>query len=464
MWHQKCPEKKKVIMKNLMISASGIRGIIGETLGPELALKIAYAFSNFLAEGPVVLGGDTRTSYHLLFSAVSAGLISKGRTVIDIGQVPTPTAQQMISHHHAAGAIVITASHNPVIWNGLKLMNSSGSFLEEEEFQHFLHEFEKESHDTLKPWDKLGHVIKEPKAISYHIQKILSVLPVQGLIQSANLRVLVDANHGTAAIADPLLFEALGVRYTLLGKTPDGRFSHTPEPNKENLSELIDAMSSGQYDIGFAQDPDADRLVIVDEKGRFIGEDYSLAFCMDYLLSKEEKNNHPVVVNLSTSYIVSDIAKKYDRQVHYTRIGETNVTKGIKQHQAPVGGEGNGGVIYPKIGWGRDSLVGIVCALAFLAENKKTVSQIVSTYPQYTLVREKKQLEKREDIQHYLNHIQEVFQGHPMDTQDGIKVLLDRSWLHVRASNTEPIIRFFAEAPTEKEAKLLIEKVHDKLS
>lgn len=445
-------------MKNLMISASGIRGVIGETLGPELALKITYAFSNFLAQGPIVLGGDTRTSYSFLFSAVSAGLISKGRTVIDIGQVPTPTAQQMISHHHAAGAIVITASHNPVIWNGLKLMNSSGSFLEEEEFQHFLHEFEKESHDTLNPWDKLGHVIKEPKAISYHIQKILSVLPVQGLIQSANLRVLVDANHGTAAIADPLLFEALGVRYTLLGKTPDGRFSHTPEPNKENLSELIDAMSSGQYDIGFAQDPDADRLVIVDEKGRFIGEDYSLAFCMDYLLSKEEKNNHPVVVNLSTSYIVSDIAKKYDRQVHYTRIGETNVTKGIKQHQAPVGGEGNGGVIYPKIGWGRDSLVGIVCALAFLAENKKTVSQIVSTYPQYTLVREKKQLEKREDIQHYLNHIQEVFQGHPMDTQDGIKVLLDRSWLHVRASNTEPIIRFFAEAPTEKEAKLLIEK------
>ena len=438
-------------MNSLIHSISGTRGIIGDNLHPNIALNIGIAFGTTLGKGPVIIGGDTRTSHTMLKNAVIAGLTAVGTDVIDIGKVPTPTVQQAIKRHHAKGGIVVTASHNPVIWNGIKLMNETGSFLTESQFEAF-NSILNSNHAQLKPWDQIGQVTVVEDAIEYHIDLILSKIDAQS-IREANLKVLVDPNNGAGAMANQLLLDKLNVQYTILNAAPTGHFAHDPEPLKQNLSEIISTLSTGNFDIGFVQDADADRLVILDETGRFIGEDYSLAFCIDYILSEINDSDKKVVVNLSTSGVIDWIAQKHGAKVTQTKIGEANVTEGIKQLGAQVGGEGNGGIIYPAIGWGRDSLVGIVIALKHLAEKKQKVSQIVANYPQFIMLREKQALQKRDDVAPFLQKVKSAFPNASFNTLDGVKATLSDGWVHVRPSNTEPIVRIFIEAPTYERAK-----------
>lgn len=448
----------EIHVARLIESLSGFRGIIGDSLTPEVALKIAKGYGTFLGKGPVIVGGDTRVSYTMIKNCVVSGLLAVGIDVIDIGQVTTPTVQQMIKHHNATGGMVITASHNPIPYNGIKLMDGSGSFITQDEYDRFYALYH--SDISTQSWDKLGTYTVDTTALDTHVDIVINGLDVSA-IRDAKLNVLIDANNGAGALADPILMDRLGVNYTIINKEPNGLFSHDPEPLKENLSDIISELKKGHYDIGFVQDADADRLVILDENGRFIGEDYSLAFCIDYILShsKDDTKDNTVVINLSTSSIIEDIATKYSAKTVYTKIGEPNVTQGIKDHNAVVGGEGNGGVIYPKIGWGRDSLVGMVIALKHLAQAKRPVSEIVNEYPQYIMARAKHPLERRELINPVLEKVKAHFKDYPQNSEDGIKVTLSNSWIHIRPSNTEPILRIFAEAPTQQDAEALITSV-----
>ncbi len=440
-------------MKPLIMSASGTRGIVGENLTPEIGLRVAKAFGTMLHKGPVIVGGDTRTSHDMLKSAVISGLLSVGTDVIDIGRVTTPTVQQLIRHYKAMGGMVITASHNPVIWNGIKLMNSSGSFLENDDYDHFAKLYDTATF-THATWENQGKLHVEPHALHIHINKILDIIDTTS-IQNSGLRVLIDPNNGAGAVANPILFQKLNIHYDMLHSEPNGHFNHDPEPLKKNVSCIIEALQKGHYDIGFVQDADADRLVILDETGQFIGEDNSLGFCIDFILSQSPAPHHEVVVNLSTSLVIEDICNRHNAQIHYTKIGETHVTQGLKKWQATVGGEGNGGVIYPKVGWGRDSLVGMVIALKYLAESKKKVSEIVSQYPSYVMLREKINLPDTDSLAHLLKTVEAQFPEADINREDGVKLSLKGAWIHVRPSNTEPIVRIFIEAPTQEQADAL---------
>jgi len=442
-------------MSALIMSMSGMRGVVGDTLDPHLSMNMALAFGQYVGKGPVIVGGDTRVSYHIVQKAVISGLLAAGTDVIDVGHVLTPTVQQMIRHFDAKGGLVISASHNPIQWNGIKVMNESGSFLTPEEYDNYMAIYNK-NEPALADWKSVGTYTTFDDALEIHVDRILSAIDTTS-IKEANLNVLVDPNNGAGALGNPILFEKLGVNCTVLNGEPNGLFKHDPEPLKENLSEIMAELKTGQYDIGFVQDADADRLVILDENGVFIGEDYSLAYCVDYVLSQKETNTPHVVVNLSTSRVVEDVAKKYGAPTTYTKIGETNVTQGLKEKNAVVGGEGNGGVIYPKVGWGRDSLVGMVIALKHLAESGKKVSETVATYPKYTMIRDKYTVKSRDEVLPFLDKIKAHYANETIDTQDGVKVMFEDSWLHVRPSNTEPIVRLFVEAPNAEKGQALLD-------
>jgi phosphomannomutase len=448
-----------VIMSSLMVSSSGIRGIVGDSLTPEIALKVATSFGKFIGSGTVILGGDTRVSHEMVLNIVQGALLSVGISVINIGKVTTPTVQQMIGLHNADGGIVITASHNPIMWNGIKLMNRSGSFLTKDEFATFLSHYQS-STCSYSSWDKVGELNYDHQALEKHIDLILSKIDVS-IIKNSGLKVLIDANNGAGAVANPLLLKKLGVHYEIINGEPSGRFTHDPEPLKQNLSQIMSQMKNGQYDIGFIQDADADRLVILDETGHFIGEDYSLALCIDQVLRDEcqHETNKQVVVNLSTSNVIKDIAILHGATFYQTAIGEPNVTAKLKEVQATVGGEGNGGIIFPKIGWGRDSLVGIVLALKYLATSKKKVSELVSQYPKYTMLKEKFEAGSTEDVQRFLTKVEEKFKQESLDKSDGIKVMFQTGWIHVRPSNTEPIVRIFTEEQSIEKAQALMNLV-----
>ncbi len=439
------------------MSLSGMRGIIGDTLHPKIPLEMAMAFGNFIGKKTVIIGGDTRTSHTMVKQLIIAGLTSVGTNIIDIGKVTTPTVQHLIRHHNAAGGMVISASHNPIMWNGIKLMNQSGSFLTPQEYNDYIKLYESKKF-KLVPHNELGQIQTDPNATQTHINTILSLIPTDDIKQS-KLKVLCDANNGAGAVANPLLFNALGVEYDIIEPEPSGQFAHDPEPLKENLATITTQLKKNHYDIGFVQDADADRLVILDENGQFIGEDYSLGFCIDYVLKTNPNTDNHVVVNLSTSRVIEAIAQQHNAKTHYTIIGESNVTQGIRKHNAIVGGEGNGGVIYPKVGWGRDSLVGMVLALKHLVHTQKTVSEIVATYPKYVIVRDKFNVNSNDEIPIFLETVKSNFKNYPIDTQDGIKITFDNGWVHTRPSNTEPIIRIFAEAPSQAEAQTLIQTI-----
>ncbi len=439
-----------------MVSSSGLRGIVGEHLNSNTIEPFIRSFLSWCPKGKIVIGGDTRTSHEALTSLIASICQLCGRDVVYIGKVPTPTVQQMVRHYLAAGGLAITASHNPVEWNGIKMIDSSGSFLSKPAFDEFNHMYQTKTMVNYGAWDEQGGWFKENGALEKHIELIDHVMPLKNI---KPFKILIDVNHGAAAIADKVLFQQINADVDYLYDSPDGKFSHSPEPLVGNLKALCEKMKSGNYDIGFAQDPDADRLVIIDENGRFIGEDYSLAFCMDYFLSTIDDDKKSIVVNLSTSKIIEFIAKKYNAKLHQTKIGEPNVTAKMKEIKAVIGGEGNGGIICPAIGWGRDSLTGIVLALMHLTVAKQTVSEIIATYPKYIMVRDKQPLESSSSIKTKLSMVEDHYISENINVEDGVKVSFDTSWVHIRPSNTEPIIRIFAEAPSEKEALKLVEDI-----
>lgn len=462
---------------SLKVTVAGIRGKIDDSMLPATALQFAEIFGTVSGGGKIILGTDTRVSTGVMKSAILAGLLATGCQVIDIGIVATPTAQLMVRHLAANGGIMITASHNPIMWNGLKFISPKGIFFDEEEMQKIFDLYAKtnqlkKSADTneqvaeaglisYQDHAHLGSVEVFEDAVSVHINHILKHVNVDA-IKKANLSVVVDCGNGSGAVTNPVLFDRLGITVHYLGAEPTGWFTRGPEPLPKNITELMDAVKFRRADIGFAQDADADRLAIVNEKGQAIGEDYTLVLTMKYILDQHKNLDGKIVAtNLSTTKAFDDVAAQYGVQSIRTKIGEVNVSKVLMQDNAVVGGEGNGGVIIPSIGFGRDSLAGMAFILEALATSGKTVSELAAEVPRYEVVKKSKAVSTHDEVNAILDLVRKQYHDANLDETDGIKVQFEQSWLHVRASNTEPIIRYFAEAPTSQEAQQLVDSVFE---
>jgi phosphomannomutase len=428
----------------LKISISGVRGVVGQSLTPSLLTRFAQAFGTHTGPGTIVIGRDPRTSGEMVKHAVIAGILSTGNRVVDIGVCPVPTVQLQVRHRRAQGGIAITASHNPAEWNALKFIGPSGLFLNAGQARELLDIYHQGEY-TKVGGAELRTVEEIEGATDLHITSILDALgplPQTG----KKLRVVLDSCNGAGSLVGPKLIEALGAEVIPLNTTPDGSFPRPAEPLAENLGDLCRLVREHQADIGFAQDMDADRLAIVSEKGEAIGEDYTL------VLGREKG---AVVANLSTTSAVADVAKKFGCPVFLTKIGEVNVTDTMQQQSAVIGGEGNGGVIYPRINFARDSLVGIALVLHLLAESGKSVTELLDTVPRYYVVKEKVACAS-DRIAGVLRTVRQEFAQYQLDTRDGVKVVTPDGWLLVRGSNTEPIVRVVAEAKSEAQAREMV--------
>ena len=438
----------------LKISISGVRGVVGQSLTPKLLTRFAQAFGTHTGPGTIVIGRDPRTSGEMVKHAVVAGILSTGSRVIDIGVCPVPTVQLQVRHRRAQGGIAITASHNPAEWNALKFIGSSGLFLDAAQARELLDIYHQGEY-TKVGGAELRTVEVIEGATDLHIKSILDVL---GPLPQTHkqLRVVLDSCNGAGSLVGPKLIEALGAEVIPINVTPDGSFPRPAEPLPENLGDLCRAVREHQADVGFAQDMDADRLAVVSNEGEAIGEDNTLVLAMLYVLSHEKG---AVVANLSTTSAVEDVAKIFGCPVFLTKIGEVNVTDAMQQHNAVIGGEGNGGVIYPRINFARDSLVGMALVLHLLAESGKSVTELLQTVPRYHIVKDKMTCPS-DRISTVLRMVREQFAEFPMDTRDGVKVMTKDGWFLVRGSNTEPIIRIVAEAKTEERAREIIDRVY----
>ncbi len=442
----------------LKISISGVRGVIGQSLTPTLLTRFAQAFGTHTGSGTIVIGRDPRTSGEMVKHAVIAGILSSGSRVVDIGVCPVPTVQLQVRHRRALGGIAITASHNPAEWNALKFIGSGGLFLDSGQAREMLDIYHQGEY-TKVSGAEIRTVEETDGATDLHIRAILDVLgPLPKTPKP--LRVVLDSCNGAGSLVGPKLLEALGAEVVPINVTPDGSFPRPAEPLAENLGDLCAAVKKHHADIGFAQDMDADRLAIVSEDGVPIGEDYTLVLATLYVLGRERG---PVVANLSTTSALVDVAKQFGCPVFLTRIGEVNVTDKMQQQNAVIGGEGNGGVIYPRINFARDSLVGMALILHLLAESGKTVTQLLQSFPRYSIVKERMVCPSQR-IPAVLKMLRQKFGDFPVDTRDGIKVMLPEAWFLVRGSNTEPIIRIVAEAKSEGQAKEIVADVYKQVA
>ena len=438
----------------LKISISGVRGVVGDSLTPVLLTRFAQAFGTYVGSGTIVIGRDPRTSGEMVRHAVIAGLLSSGCRVTDLGVCPVPTVQLLVRRTRARGGIAITASHNPAEWNALKFISPDGLFLSVGEARELLDIYHQGDY-TKVPGAEMRAVEMLAGALDLHVDAILKALgplPAGG----RPLRVVLDSCNGAASIVGPRLLEALGAEVITINTTPNGLFPRPAEPVAENLSDLCRAVKAHHADIGFAQDMDADRLAVVSDAGVPIGEDYTLVLAVQYLLGKERG---PVVANLSTTHALDAVAQSFGCPLLRTKIGEANVTERMRREGAVIGGEGNGGVIYPRINFARDSLVGMALILHLIAEQGRPVSSILSELPSLRMVKEKWPCPSHK-IGDVLKAIRQVYAGAQVDLTDGVKVLLPGGWLHVRGSNTEPIIRLVAEAETEEQVGALRDSVY----
>jgi phosphomannomutase len=443
----------------LMLSVSGLRGLIGKSLTPPVAARYAAAvgqwFKGQTTGAPhVVVGRDSRPSGEMLEAIVSAGLVAVGCKVTRLGIVTTPSVAVMANHLNATGGIVITASHNPIIWNGIKTLMHNGSAPPAAEAEKIIQMFHDDAvrYAPVEALQTIGH---ETRTNDVHVARVLKLVDIDA-IRKAKLKAVLDSVHGAGGPAARLLLDALGVELVHLFGEPTGQFPHTPEPTKENLVGLCDAMKQHNAHVGFAQDPDADRLAIVDEQGTYIGEEYTLALCALHLLARSDKAKGAVLVaNLSTSRMIDDIAASHGATVVRTAVGEANVTEAMRQHDALAGGEGNGGIIHPDVVFVRDSLTGMALTLEMLAKRGKPLSSIVGEVPSYVILKDKVDLAPgmKEQIPAKMRL---AFGKQKLDEQDGVRVDWPDKWVHVRASNTEPIMRLIAEASTPAAAKDLI--------
>jgi phosphomannomutase len=450
----------------LIKSISGIRGTIGGTVGENLtpidAVKFASAYGVWIKQQrnkehyTVVVGRDARISGEMIQNLVMNTLVGLGIHVIDLGLSTTPTVEVAVPMEHADGGIILTASHNPKQWNALKLLNAKGEFLDAEEGAKILEIAES---DTIKfaEVDDLGKITKNQAYIDLHIDEILKLPLVNNeAIAKQNFRVVVDGVNSTGGIAVPLLLERLGVHAIKLYCEPNGQFPHNPEPLKEHLTDLSALVVKENADFGIVVDPDVDRLAFVCEDGEMFGEEYTLIACADYVLSITPGNT---VSNMSSTRALRDITKKYHQSYEASAVGEVNVVALMKKNDAIIGGEGNGGIIYPKLHYGRDSLVGVALFLSLLAEKNMPVSVLRKSYPSYFMSKNKIQLTPNLDVDAILKEIESRYASVNITTIDGVKIDFTNSWVHLRKSNTEPIIRIYTEAKSQVEANELADKI-----
>jgi phosphomannomutase len=435
-----------------IISVSGLRGIVGETLTPEVAIRYSAAFAAVAPPGPIVLARDSRPSGRMLAGAVNSGLEAVGRSTINAGIAATPTTGVLVRRLGAAGGIQITASHNPSPYNGLKLFSASGRVIQANLGERVLQHYRSGkpawvSHDCLGTGELLADTL------SAHLELVLATVNA-ARIRSRHFRVLLDANHGAGGLLGRRLLEELGCAVTILGEEPDGAFDHTPEPTAENLAGVCSAVTAAFADIGFCQDPDADRLAIIDSAGRYIGEEYTVALCVEHVL---RNLSGPIVTNCSSSRMAQDLAERAGVPFIRSAVGEANVVDVMQTQGAIFGGEGNGGPIDPRVGLVRDSFVGMAMLLDAMAERELSAAALADALPHYEIVKTKIVLAK-DKIPAALDCLERHFRDAAADRMDGLRLDWPGRWLLVRGSNTEPIVRAIAEAPTEEEAQRLCEQ------
>lgn len=460
----------------LMLSVSGARGLIGQTMTPAVAADFAAAFGSFVkassgqAKPTMCVGRDSRPSGEMIASAAIAGLISVGCKVIDLGVVTTPSVAVMIGRHRASGGMVITASHNPIIWNGLKCLNADGVAPPPQDANEIIRRF-KEKDIQYAAVEVLQSLTRDDTTHRMHVEAVLASIPDVEAIRRAKLNVVLDSVNGAGCTAGRMLLEALGCEIVHINGEPTGFFAHTPEPIEENLRDLAARTAKERAVCGFAQDPDADRLAIIDETGRYIGEEYTLVLAAKRVLTQRSaagrKQSAILATNLSTSRMIDDVAAGFEAQVLRTAVGEANVVAAMKPHgvSAILGGEGNGGVILPGVCWVRDSLSAMALVLGLIVAEGKSLSQIVAGLPRYHMIKHKFDLAKLPGggglavVKPAMEKVRKRFADARISTIDGVRMDFADGWVHLRPSNTEPIVRLIAEAKTDSRAWQLIDEV-----
>lgn len=455
----------------LIKSISGIRGTIGgvpdENLTPIDIVKFVSAYSKFIKNQrkkdkiTIVVGRDARISGQMVSSIVCGTLQAMGADVIDLGLSTTPTTEMSVTSLKADGGIILTASHNPMQWNALKLLNFKGEFLNAKEGKKILN-LAKRKNITFSEINNIGSYQTYNNSIEDHIHAVLKLKLVdKKAIESADFTVAIDCVNSTGGIAIPMLLKALGVKKIHeLYCEPNGIFPHNPEPLPEHLTDLSNLVKSVKADVGFTVDPDVDRLAIVNSDGTMFGEEYTLVAVSDYVLQHQKGNT---VSNMSSTRALRDITEKMSGSYFASAVGEVNVVELMKKKKAVIGGEGNGGVIYPKLHYGRDALVGIALFLTYLAKTKKSTLELRSTYPKYVISKNKIQLQPEMNVDDILIKMEEKYNKQPHSTIDGLKIEFDKEWVHLRKSNTEPIIRIYAESKDDKAANKLAEKIIEEI-
>ncbi|NWF49187.1 MAG: phosphoglucosamine mutase [Ignavibacteriaceae bacterium] len=436
-------------MSTLMVSISGIRGIVGNGFDPEVIVKYTSAYAEFIGKGNVVVGRDARVSGEMVNSIVTGTLLAKGIDVIDIGICPTPTVQYTVKTQNASGGIAISASHNPNEWNALKFLNSTGQFMTPDE-HHSLKMILEKNDLKFSVWNSIGKRKVFSEALDKHINDVLNLKHINiDLIRKRKFKVLTDCVNGAGVYVIPKLLKEFGCEVIEMNCETSGIFPRLPEPLPENLTETMTAVKSAKADLGIVVDPDVDRLVLITNEGLPFGEENTITQAVKFVLSKEKGN---VAVNLSTTRAVDDVASYFNCKVYRSAVGEANVVKKMKEVSAVIGGEGSGGVIFPALHYGRDALVGIAITLQHLTESGLKLSQLKESLPQYFISKKKIELENiNPDL--VISKLIEKFSGQNLNTEDGLKIDFNDHWVHFRKSNTEPIIRIITEAKTNKQAE-----------
>ena len=455
----------------LIKSISGIRGTIGgehgDGLSPIDVTLFTSAYVQFIKEsqnitkGKIVIGRDARISGPMMQNLVIGAVMSMGFDVIDIDLATTPTVEIAVTNEKANGGLILTASHNPKQWNALKLLNEKGEFLNGAEGERVM-EIADNTEMIFSEVDDLGQHLKINDYTNKHIEQILALDLVDvDAIKNANFSVAIDAVNSVGGIAIPQLLKALGVKDVLeLYCEPTGKFPHNPEPIPENLEEISTLMEQEKCDIGFVVDPDVDRLAIVNSDGTMFGEEYTLVAVADYVLQNNKGNT---VSNMSSSRALRDVTNKYGAEYFASAVGEVNVVAQMKAQNAIIGGEGNGGVILPELHYGRDALVGVALMLSYMAKSGKSTLELKKSYPQYTISKNKIQLTPEINVDAILEKIAKKYSDFPVSTIDGVKIDFEEGWVHLRKSNTEPIIRIYSESTSETEANKLAKRIMDEI-
>ncbi len=455
---------------SLITSISGLRGTIGgnpgENLTPLDAVKFTAAFVSLLKQKhpkiKIVVGRDARLSGVALKNQIISTLQFCGADVVDLDMATTPTVEMLVVHEKAQGGIILTASHNPKEWNALKLLNEKGEFISADEGAKLLelvatHDF------NFVSVDELGTVTEINDALDYHINKILDLdLVGSDLIAAADFKVALDGINSVGGVAIPALLSKLGVKNIYkLNCQPSGNFAHNPEPLAEHLTDICALVKKEQADLGIVVDPDVDRLAFIDENGVMFGEEYTLVAVADYILEnyQSDKYNKAAVSNLSSSRALKDVTDKHNAIYEAAAVGEVNVVTKMKNIKAVIGGEGNGGIIYPELHYGRDALVGVALFLTYLAQQKIKVSELRKKYPSYIMIKHKLTLIDREEIKNIFNSLKSFYSAQRLDEQDGLKIEWPDAWVHMRPSNTEAIMRLYIEAPDEERAQSLLKEI-----